>query len=73
MADQPVSKVVTIIREALLAATRDAARAEADKAADSLKVLPPSAYREALLELCFRSVERSSIRPSSSKGVGAMT
>ena len=53
--------IVEIVRKTgALAATREAARAEADKAAHALTVLPPSTYREALLELCFRSVERSS-------------
>jgi octaprenyl-diphosphate synthase len=54
-------EIVEIVRHTgAIAATRDAARAEADKAAQALEVLPPSAFREALLELCFRSVERSS-------------
>ncbi len=54
-------EIVAIVRETgALAATRDAARAEADKARQSLAVLGPSACREALLELCVRSVERSS-------------
>ncbi|MEP7102945.1 MAG: octaprenyl diphosphate synthase [Burkholderiales bacterium] len=54
-------EIVEIVRHTgAIAATRDAARAEADKAAQALGVLPESAYREALLELCFRSVERSS-------------
>ena len=56
-----LAEIVAIVRgTGALAATRDAARAEADKAAGSLSVLPASAYREALLELCVRSVERSS-------------
>jgi octaprenyl-diphosphate synthase len=41
-------------------ATREAARAEADKARASLEVLPATAYRDALLDLSVRSVERSS-------------
>ncbi|MES2229392.1 MAG: octaprenyl diphosphate synthase [Pseudomonadota bacterium] len=54
-------EIVEIVRRTgAITATRDAARAEADKAAQALGILPPSAYREALLELCFRSVERSS-------------
>ena len=54
-------EIVAIVRETgALAATRDAARAEADKARQSLAVLGASACREALLELCVRSVERSS-------------
>ena len=56
-----LSDIVHIVRSTgALAATRDAARAEADKAGRSLGVLAPSAYREALLELCVRSVDRSS-------------
>ena len=54
-------EIVEIVRHTgAIAATRAAARAEADKAAHALAVLPESACREALLELCFRSVERSS-------------
>ena len=54
-------EIVEIVRRTgAIAATREAARAESDKAARALGALPPSAYREALLELCFRSVERSS-------------
>ena len=54
-------EVVGIVRRTgAIAATREAARAEAEKAAHALGVLPESAYREALLELCFRSVDRSS-------------
>ena len=53
-------EIVEIVRRTgAIVATREAARAEADKAAKSLRVLPPSTYREALLELCFRSVDRS--------------
>ncbi len=56
-----LGEIVDIVRRTgAITATRDAARAEADKAAKSLAVLPMSAYREALLELCARSVERSS-------------
>ena len=54
-------EIVEIVRHTgAITATREAARAEADKAAHALRVLPESTYREALLELCFRSVERSS-------------
>jgi octaprenyl-diphosphate synthase len=54
-------EIVEIVRHTgAIAATRAAARAEADKAARSVAVLPPSAHRDALLELCFRSVDRSS-------------
>ena len=53
-------EIVAIVRRTgAITATREAARAEADKAALALRVLPPSAYREALLEFCFRSVDRS--------------
>jgi octaprenyl-diphosphate synthase len=53
--------VVEIVRRTgALAATRDAARAEADKAQLTLAALPASPYADALLELCVRSVERSS-------------
>ena len=56
-----LSEIVEIVRRTgAITATRDAARAEAEKATQSLLVLPASAYREALLELCVRSVERSS-------------
>ena len=56
-----LNEIVDIVRRTgAITATRDAARAEAEKAAGSLAVLPASAYREALLELCARSVERSS-------------
>jgi octaprenyl-diphosphate synthase len=53
-------EIVEIVRHTgAIAATREAARAEADKAALALRVLAPSTYREALLEFCFRSVDRS--------------
>ena len=52
--------VVDIVRRTgALDSTRDAARAEAEIARTSLALLPPSSAREALLELCIRSVERS--------------
>jgi octaprenyl-diphosphate synthase len=54
-------EIVGIVRTTgALQATREAARAEADKARERLLALPPSKAREALLELCVRSVERSS-------------
>lgn len=56
-----LSDIVQIVRRTgALEATRDAARAEADKASRCLDLLQPSVYREALLESCVRSVERSS-------------
>ena len=54
-------EIVAIVRETgALDATREAARAEADLARKCLAVLPASSAQEALLELCVRSVERSS-------------
>ena len=54
-------EIVEIVRHTgALGATRTAARAEADKARQSLAALPPSVFREALLELASRSVDRSS-------------
>jgi len=53
--------ILAIVRRTgALEATREAARAEADKARSALSALPESSAREALLELCARSVERSS-------------
>jgi octaprenyl-diphosphate synthase len=52
--------IVQIVRRTgALDATRDAARNEASKARECVSVLAPSAAREALLELCARSVDRS--------------
>ncbi len=54
-------EIVDIVRRTgAIGATRDAARSETDKAVAALQLLAPSAYRDALLELCVRSVERSS-------------
>jgi octaprenyl-diphosphate synthase len=56
-----LSDIVEIVRHSgAIQATRDAARAESDLAAAQLIKLPASAHREALLEFCARSVERSS-------------
>ena len=54
-------EIVEIVRHTgAIDATRSAARAEADKARQSLAVLPPSVFREALLDLATQSVNRSS-------------
>jgi octaprenyl-diphosphate synthase len=56
-----LAEVVAIVRATgALAATREAARIEAEKARLVLELLAPSPYREALLDLLVRSVERSS-------------
>jgi octaprenyl-diphosphate synthase len=56
-----LGEILAIVRgTGALEATRDAARAEAHKARGNLATLPDSIYREALLEFCARSVERSS-------------
>ena len=56
-----LSEIVQIVRDTgALEATRAAARAEATKAGRCLELLRPSEYRDALLESCVRSVERSS-------------
>ena len=57
---QRLPDILAIVRRTgALQATREAAEAEADKARAMLQVLPPSRAREALLELCVRSVHRS--------------
>jgi octaprenyl-diphosphate synthase len=56
-----LAEIVAIVRRVgAIEATRDAARAEAGKARTCILQLPESKAREALLELCVRSVERSS-------------
>jgi octaprenyl-diphosphate synthase len=56
-----LAEIVDIVRRTgALEATREAARAEAGKARLSLSALPATVHREALLEFCARSVERSS-------------
>ncbi|MBP5989601.1 MAG: octaprenyl diphosphate synthase [Piscinibacter sp.] len=56
-----LAEIVEIVRHTgAIAATREAARHEAEQAAAQLERLPVSEYREALLEFCARSVERSS-------------
>jgi octaprenyl-diphosphate synthase len=56
-----LAEIVTIVRRVgAIDATREAARIEAAKACACILRLPESPAREALLELCVRSVERSS-------------
>ncbi len=56
-----LNDIIAIVRQTgALEATREAARAEADKARAALAGLPDSPERRGLLELCVRSVERSS-------------
>ncbi|MET0335404.1 MAG: octaprenyl diphosphate synthase [Rhizobacter sp.] len=56
-----LADIVEIVRRTgAIEATRDAARAEANKARGHIANLPQTEYREALLEFCARSVERSS-------------
>jgi octaprenyl-diphosphate synthase len=55
-----LADIVEIVRRTgAIAATREAARREAEQAAAQLSQLLPSVYREALLEFCVRSVDRS--------------
>ena len=56
-----LSEIIGIVtRTGALEATREAARAEADKARRCLSVLEDSPHRDALIEFCVRSVDRSS-------------
>jgi octaprenyl-diphosphate synthase len=58
---QRLGEIITIVRRTgALTATRQAAQEEADKARARLQALPASRAREALVELCVRSVHRSS-------------
>jgi octaprenyl-diphosphate synthase len=58
---EKLPEVVAIVRRTgAIEATREAARREAAIARDKLSALPDSEARKALLELCVRSVERSS-------------
>jgi len=56
-----LSDVVDVVRRTgALEAARQVARGEAAKARECLRHFPPSTQRDALLELCVRSVDRSS-------------
>lgn len=58
---QGLPQIVDVVRRTgALDATREVARLEADQARTCLRVLAPSPAREALIELCVRSVHRSS-------------
>jgi len=58
---EKLPEILAIVkRTGALDATRASARAEAEQAQAALTALPPSAAREALLDLCVRSVHRSS-------------
>ena len=58
---EKLPEIIEIVRSTgALEATREAARAEAAKARECLALLPASECREALLEFCVRSVNRSS-------------
>jgi octaprenyl-diphosphate synthase len=52
--------VAAVRRTGAIDAARDLARAEADAARDSLTLLPHSPFKDALLHLCVRAVDRSS-------------
>ncbi|WP_418321256.1 octaprenyl diphosphate synthase [Piscinibacter sakaiensis] len=55
-----LEEIVGIVRRTgAIEATRESARTETEKARQCLDILPASDAREALLELCFRSVDRS--------------
>jgi len=56
-----LSEIVAVVRRTgALEAARQVARGEAGKARECLRHLPASTQRDALLELCVRSVDRSS-------------
>jgi octaprenyl-diphosphate synthase len=56
-----LQEILAIVRRTgALDGTRQAAQAESDKARAALAQLPPSRAREALLDLCVRSIHRSS-------------
>jgi octaprenyl-diphosphate synthase len=53
--------IVGVVRSTgALETTRNAAREEAERARQSIRALPGSPYRDALLELCVQAVERTS-------------
>lgn len=55
------AEIIAIVKETdALQATRAAARAETLEAQQALDILPNSIYKEALIEFCVRSVDRSS-------------
>jgi len=59
--NERLDEIIAIVRRTgALEATREAARAQADQARASLSALPSSNAQKALLELCARSVERTS-------------
>ncbi len=54
-------EVIEVVRRTgSIDATRDAAREQIDLAQQSLEALRPSVYRDALINLCVRSLDRSS-------------
>ena len=56
-----LAEVIEVVRRTgSIQATRDAARQQVEQAQRSLAALRPSIYRDALIELCMNSVERSS-------------
>ena len=58
---EKLQEIVTIVRSTgALESTREAARAEARHAAESLKLLPQNKWTESLLEFAIQSVERHS-------------
>jgi octaprenyl-diphosphate synthase len=58
---QGLPQILAIVRRTgALTATRAAAQDEAERARAALELLPPSRARSALLDLCLRSVNRSS-------------
>lgn len=56
-----LAEVIEVVRRTgSIQATRDAARQQVEQAQRSLAALRPSIHRDALIELCMNSVERSS-------------